>query len=138
MALHSEKAINAGVLMINSSQRMKEWRVPGTDLFNYGKSIARPDDRLSTEFYQVRIIYNREIKKGFKKISIPFEFSSEMICRTKDEAIGYAKYYLNELIKSGDLPEDVITFGNKIDDSKIKIGIASLKIALMDKDVSDK
>ena len=138
-SIHNEKAINAGVMMVNSSSRMKEWQVPGTDLFQYGQSIAKPAERLNTEFWQVRVIYNREIKTSlFKKQSIPFEFASDMICRTRDEALGFAKHYIYALIKNGDLPKDVILFGNELDESKVKIGIVKLQIALMEKDVSDK
>ncbi len=127
--------------MVNSSQRMKDWRVPGTDLFQYGQSIAAPADRLHTEFYQVRIVYNQEIKAGLfgkKVVKVPFVFSSDMICRTKDEAAGFAKHYIAALIKNGDLPKDVILFGNEIDYSKIQVGIQKLEIALMERDVSDK
>ena len=125
--------------MLNSSQRMKDWRVPGTDLFQYGQAIAKPAERLNTEYYQVRVIYNREVKTGlFKKESIPFVFSSDMICRTKDEAVGFANHYISALIKNGDLPKDVILFGNEIDESKIQVGIQKLEIALMERDVSDK
>lgn len=138
--IHSEKAINAGVMMINSSQRMKEWQVPGSDLFQYGQAIAKPAERLKTEYWQVRIIYKRTIKVGLlkKETIIPFEFASPMICRTHDEAVGYAPHYIYELIKAGDLPKDVILFGNEIDYDKIKVGIQKLEIALMERDVSDK
>ena len=61
-----------------------------------------------------------------------------MICRTHDEAVGYAPHYIYELIKAGDLPKDVILFGNEIDYDKIKVGIQKLEIALMERDVSDK
>lgn len=136
--IHSEKAINAGVMMINNSQRMREWQVPGSDLLQYGQ--ARPTERLRTEFWQVRIVYKRTVKVGLlkKETIIPFEFASPMICRTHDEAVGYAPHYIYELIKSGDLPKDVILFGNEVDYDKIKIGIQKLEIALMERDVSDK
>lgn len=125
--------------MVNSSQRMKEWQVPGTDLFQYGQSIARPAEPLRTEYYQVRVVYNRVVKTGLmKKESIPFVFSSDMICRTHDEAVGFANHYIAALIKNGDLPKDVILFGNEIDYSKIQVGIQKLEIALMERDVSDK
>ena len=119
--IHSEKSINAGVMMVNSSQRMKEWQVPGSDLFQYGQAIAKPAERLKTEYWQVRIIYKRTVKVGLlkKETVIPFEFASPMICRTHDEAVGYAPHYIYELIKAGDLPKDVILFGNEIDYDKI-------------------
>lgn len=137
--VHSSTAINAGVLMLNSSERMKNWQVPGTDLFQYGQAIARPKEKLETKYYQVQVIYNREVKVGlFKKESIPFIFSSPMICRTKDEAVGFAKEYIYSLIKNKDLPEDVVKFGNVIDEDKVRVAIQTLDIALMEKDVSDK
>ena len=104
------------------------------------KAIAKPAERLKTEYWQVRIIYKRTVKVGSlkKETVIPFEFASPMICRTHDEAVGFAPHYIYELIKAGDLPKDVILFGNEIDYDKIKVGIQKLEIALMERDVSDK
>lgn len=138
--IHSERAINAGVLMLNSSERMKDWRMPGSDLFSYGQSIIKPTQRLHTQYYQVKVIYNNTIKTGLfnrKTVSVPFEFSAPMINQTKQEAIGYAPYFIRELIDDGSLPQNAI-FNNQINENVIRVRIDTLEIALMEKDVSDK
>lgn len=136
--IHSEKAINAGVMMLNSSDRMKNWRVPGSDIFQYAQSIAQPERRMHTQFYQVKVIYNNQIKAGiFKKVSAPFEFSAPMINQTKEEALGYAPYFIKELIEDGSLPQEAVKFG-KVNEDIIKVRIDTLEIALMEKDISDK
>lgn len=90
-------------------------------------------------FWQVRIIYNIEIKVGlFKKpINVPFEFSANYVNNTKEEAAAYAKYFLLELIKNGDIPPSVIKDG-VVDESVIKIAVHKLEPANMERDVSDK
>ena len=94
------------------------------------------------EYWQVKIIYNNEveIRTGIfkkEKLSIPFEFSAPYINSTQEEAIGYAKFFLEDLIKNGDLPEEVVVNG-KVNDELIKIATVKVELAYMEKDVSDK
>lgn len=120
--------------MTGVNELVKNWRIPGVDMFQI-EPRASP---FRSQFYQVRVIYNQQIKTGlFKKTSVPFEFAAPMINQTKQEAIGYASYYIHELIKDGSLPDEVIKF-NQIDENLIRIRIDTLNVAMMEKDVSDK
>lgn len=96
---------------------------------------------LDSEFWQVKVFYNRqiEVKSLFKKkrFPAPFEYTSEMINRTKDEAIGYIPYYIASLIKNGDLPSNAVVNG-KINEDIIGVRVVKLDIALMERNVEDK
>ena len=94
------------------------------------------------EYWQVKIIYNNEveIRTGIfkkEKLNIPFEFSAPYINSTQEEAVGYAKFFLEDLIKNGDLPEEVVVNG-KVNDELIKIATVKVELAYMERDVSDK
>jgi len=94
------------------------------------------------EYWQVKIIYNNEveIRTGIfkkEKLNIPFEFSAPFINSTQEEAVGYAKFFLEDLIKNGDLPEEVVVNG-KVNDELIKIATVKVELAYMERDVSDK
>lgn len=102
---------------------------------------SRRKSVFDSEFWQVKVFYNRQIEvKGLlkkKRVAAPFEFASEMINRTKDEAIGYIPYYIASLIKNGDLPSSAIANG-KINEDIIGVRVVKLDIALMERNVEDK
>lgn len=94
------------------------------------------------EYWQVKVIFNNEveIRKGIfkkEKLHIPFEFTAPYINSTQEEAIGYAKYYLNDLINNGDLPKEVVVNG-KVNENLIRIATVKVELAYMERDVSDK
>lgn len=94
------------------------------------------------EYWQVKIIYNNEveIRTGIfkkEKLNIPFEFAAPYINSTQEEAVGYAKFFLEDLIKNGDLPEEVVVNG-RVNDELIKIATVKVELAYMERDVSDK
>lgn len=121
-----------------TEQLMRSFNAGGGDIVRQGFGYKKP----KYTFWQVRIIYNNKItvKKGlFKKetLDIPFEFSSNLINNTKEEAAAYSKYFLMELINSGDLPSFAIKDG-QVDESIVRIAVHKLEPAEMEKDVSDK
>lgn len=116
---------------------MNKWKIG-----NNGGDIITNHYKPKYQFWQVRIVYNTtvKIKTGlFKKetLNIPFEFSANYINNSKEEAAAYAKYFLADLIDSGDLPSYVVKDG-QVDDSLVKIMVHKLEPANMERDVSNK
>ena len=64
-------------------------------------------------------------------------FTANYVNNTKEEAAAYAKYFLLDLIKNGDIPSSVIKDG-VVDENVVKIAVHKLEPANMEKDVSDK
>lgn len=134
-ALHQEK-ITKG--MDDVQILMNNWKFNNSG----GDILTHRYNKPKVEYWQVKIIYNNEveIRKGLfkkEKLNIPFEFSAPYINSTREEAIGYAKFFLKDLIDNGDLPPEVVVDG-KVNDDLIKIATVKVELAYMERDVSDK
>lgn len=125
-------------LTANVQEMMNKWKIGNEG----GDIITNHYRKPKVTYWQVRVVYNNKavIRKGlFKKeeLNIPFEFSANYINNTKEEAAAYAKYFIKDLIDSGDLPSYVIKNG-QVDDNLIKVMVHKLEPAYMERDVSDK
>lgn len=124
-------------LSSSTSKLIDQWSVPGSDILQTSRR-----SKMSTDFWQVRVFYNRqiEVKKLFnrkKLVAAPFEYASNIVNRTKNEALGYAPYYIAQLIKSGDLPAEAVVNG-QINEKLIGVRVVKLDIALMERNVENK
>jgi len=81
-----------------------------------------------TGFYQCFLIYNTTIKVGFHKESIPYPFYCETVFTKEDEATLFMRTFIEQLIKKGDIPKDVIK-DHVVDEERIRVGIKHLNLA---------
>lgn len=100
-----------------------------------GRGTHQPTTHHKIEgFFQPSLIYRKEIKISRKKKEIvAFQFSCPTIFTTKEEATAYLPYYIRFLIKSGDLPKEVVDDNNFVNEdllipSLVTLNIGELKI----------
>lgn len=96
------------------------------------KKQQKPD-----EMFLPVVYYHYEINKGFGKkepVTIPIFDKHAFV--TAQEVIAYLPFYVNELIKKGDLPKSVIKKSEDgkeyIDESIIKVGYEVLHLSVLD------
>lgn len=138
LAAAMEERSSTPNLTANVQELMSKWKIGNEG----GDIITNHYRKPKVTYWQVRVVYNNKtiVRKGlFRKeeLNIPFEFSANYINNSKEEAAAYAKYFIKDLIDSGDLPSYVIKNG-QVDDNLIKVMVHKLEPAYMERDVSDK
>lgn len=98
------------------------------------KATATPD---ISNIWQAIVVYNRIVKVGFHKESIPFTFYSRKVCGSKDAAAHYIPYFIKDLIKDGSLPNDVINADSSVNQNLIKTMVQKLDYIVIEKDTSN-
>jgi len=90
------------------------------------KSAAMPDG-----LWQAVVVFNDKVRFGFKKKSLAYPFYCPVVFFTKEDALHYFPKFLDDLVKSGDIPQDAVA--GKIDESRIKTLVQKLTIGLLER-----
>lgn len=103
---------------------------------NIGSDIMSTHEgkEVSDGIWQPFAIYNREVRVGFHKERVPFQFTSQTIFISKADGVHFIPYYIKQLIKEGSLPEDVVDANGIVDEKQVQCGVAPLKVGALEKD----
>lgn len=99
--------------------------------------VSKKKQQKPDEMYLPVVYYHYEIKKGFGKVepvTIPMFDKHAFV--TQQEVVAYLPFYVNELIKKGDLPKEVVKKDEAgkdyIDDNLVKVGFEVLHLSVLD------
>lgn len=113
-----KQAIDMMTARANSSKRSKEIDAA------YQPVVFLKDNDVIVKFGPFRKIVEQK----------PFQYYSQRVFQTKEEAIAYMPQFVKELIKKGDLPKESIANG-QLDSNVVMCAMQSLELATLERNI---
>lgn len=83
-------------------------------------------------FYQPVVVFNQMYKVGFHSETLAYPYYAPNVFMEPSQATNFLPIYIKELIKSGDLPEDVVAEDGTLDDTRIKTAVVDVFLTALE------
>lgn len=105
----------------------------------YGQPVKQEITALQ-QLDELKSVFNKKridnLSKSLDSERFVFPYYSPDVFLTSEEARNFLPNFVRQLIKDGRIPEDVL-IDNVIDENKLLVGVVTLKIAFLERDLPE-